>query len=236
MATEVEILNELYKEGKKQRKFLTKEEFGKALGYTRVYFTRITNGHHPMPTDLIQRAKELIYDTNIVSHEINENNNNYLEKRRDLKNNSKSEGIIYVPVTAQAGYGRRYKEPVFINNLELAYLPGTKYKGKKYRLFEVEGESMEKTLFDGQKVIAEYVEMEDWQQKPNYYIYVLVSEDMISIKRVFRKDRETWVLISDNEDFYPQFIFDVKHLKELWIVKEKIDWNMAPPKKFEITV
>ena len=198
----MKLTNEILKKYRLDNGY-SQQEMANKLAVTRELYNKIENGKLII-SDGVELKFEKLLNSENISREINENNGNYLEKRRDLKNNSKSEGIIYVPVTAQAGYGRRYKEPIFINNLELAYLPGTKYKGKKYRLFEVEGESMEKTLFDGQKVIAEYVEIEDWQQKPNYYIYVLVSEDMISIKRVFRKDNETWVLISDNEDFYPQ--------------------------------
>jgi hypothetical protein len=43
-------------------------------------------------------------------------------------------------------------------------------------------------------------------------------------------------MISDNEEFYPQFTMKKSEIKELWLVKRKIDWDMPPPKRFEIKV
>ena len=44
------------------------------------------------------------------------------------------------------------------------------------------------------------------------------------------------VLISDNEDFYEQMTFETKNLKDQWNVKLKLDWDLAPPKKFDIKI
>jgi hypothetical protein len=45
-----------------------------------------------------------------------------------------------------------------------------------------------------------------------------------------------YVVISDNEEVYPKFTPDPGEIQELWEVERKIDWNMAPPKRFEIKV
>ncbi|MCU7547793.1 hypothetical protein OCK74_01645 [Chitinophagaceae bacterium LB-8] len=56
------------------------------------------------------------------------------------------------------------------------------------------------------------------------------------LKRLFRKSEKEFVLISDNEDYYPQFILLTEDIKEIWLVKRKLDWEMSPPKRFEIKV
>lgn len=221
-------------------KYKSVEDAAELMGLTRrtlyYYFDMAV-----LEDDFKENVKEKLgidITQNEAQNVLNEDAAPYLTKRNKLKNHSASqnEGIIYVPVSAQAGYSKRFKDPVFVTQLETVSLPGTKYRGKKTRIFEVDGDSMLDTLKDGQKVIANYVEPEDWQQSPNYYVYVLISDDMITIKRVFRKTEYLWVLISDNEEFYPQTSFESKNLKELWIVKEKLDWDLAPPKKFEIKI
>lgn len=191
-----------------------------------------------IPKEILTKIEQSLKEIKKESEEADGSNSDIKDsyhKRRQIKKLEDNEsGIIYVPVAAQAGYSKRMNEPKFDADFERVYLPGLKFKGARYRIFEVDGDSMSSTLKDGNQVIAELVEPEGYETIANYYIYVIVSEDMITIKRVFRKSPEEWVLISDNDEFYDQFLFEVKNVKELWKVKRKIDWEMAPPKKFEI--
>jgi phage repressor protein C with HTH and peptisase S24 domain len=152
---------------------------------------------------------------------------------RDI--DDRERGLIYVPIAAQAGYSRNFEDAVFVNQLQRLYIPGLPYAGDKYRYFDVEGESMEPTLEEGMQVIGEEVMQEDWQHVSDFYIYVIVKVNRVMIKRLFRKDPSTLVLISDNEE-YAQEILPIQDIKELWLVKRKLDWRMTPPKRFEIKV
>lgn len=234
------------------------EDIAKVLGYNRAYFSTLLGDSGVITEDHIKNLKlhfrdllENVTRGTLANEKEQDHNtpsgvtlidgqadvNDYIKKRRDQKNgDSQDDGIIYVPINAQAGYSQRIKDPQFEKSFEKVYIPGLKYKGAKYRIFEVEGDSMSETLKEGMQVIAESVEQESWNSIANYYIYVLVSDDMITIKRIFRKSAEEWVLISDNEEFYDQVVFNVSNLKELWKVKRKLDWDLAPPKKFEIKV
>lgn len=145
-------------------------------------------------------------------------------------------GLIYVPIAAQAGYSRNFTDPVFINQLDRLYIPGLPYKGDNYRYFDVEGDSMEPGLQEGMQVIGELVPQEFWKDASDYYIHVIVLENRICIKRIFKKNSTHWVLISDNEDLYPQELLPLESVKEVWHVKRKLDWRMTPPKQFEIKV
>lgn len=146
------------------------------------------------------------------------------------------DGLSVVPIMAQAGYSKHYLDPTFVGELEQMKLPNMPFKGDRYRVFEVSGDSMEPTLKEHFYVIGEHVDPDYWNSTAQFYIHVVVTEDRIMAKRLYRKDDgETFVLISDNEEFYPQFTLNKKEIKELWLVKRKIDWEMPPPKRFEIT-
>lgn len=150
--------------------------------------------------------------------------------------NSQPEGIAVVPIMAQAGYSKSYLDPKFTEDLEMMVVPNMPFRGERYRVFEVSGDSMEPTLKEHFHVVGELVEQAFWNSTAQFYIYVIVTEDRIMVKRLFRKDNNSFVCISDNEEFYQQFILHKKDIKELWLVKRKIDWEMPPPKRFEITV
>ena len=147
------------------------------------------------------------------------------------------QGLHVVPIMAQAGYSKHYLDPAFTSELEVMNIPNMPYRGEQYRVFEVSGDSMEPTLKEGFHVVGEAVAPEYWNSTAQFYIHVVVTEDRIMVKRLFRKDSEdSFVCISDNEEFYPQFVLPKSEIKELWLVKRKIDWEMPPPKRFEITV
>lgn len=159
-----------------------------------------------------------------------------LRRLKAFGDGRQSEGIGMVPIMAQAGYSKHYLDPSYTNELEQMQLPNMPYRGERYRVFEVSGDSMEPTLKEHFHVVCERVEPDFWNTTAQYYIYVVVTEDRIMVKRLFRKDDSTFVCISDNEEFYPQFALPMSEIKELWLVKRKIDWEMPPPKRFEITV
>jgi phage repressor protein C with HTH and peptisase S24 domain len=146
------------------------------------------------------------------------------------------EGLSVVPIMAQAGYSKHYLDPKFVDELEQMRVPNMPFKGDRYRVFEVSGDSMEPTLKEHFHVVGESVDPAFWSSTAQFYIHVVVTQDRIMVKRLFRKDDNSFVCISDNEEFYPQFILKKSEIKELWLVKRKIDWEMPPPKRFEIMV
>ena len=163
---------------------------------------------------------------------------NYITRRRQMKTepNPDNSSLLYVPIAAQAGYHQSIEDPVFLSQLQRVDIPGLPFKGKHYRLFEVNGDSMEPTLKEGYHVVAELIDQEQWMNIANYYIYVIVTSTQILIKRLFRIDAHRFAMISDNEDFYPQQALHAEEIRELWLVKRKLDWNMPPPKRFDITI
>lgn len=161
----------------------------------------------------------------------------YIQKRRDQKNTVTPILVPLVPVKAQAGYVKSFDQVMFLETLErFALPPGVDHRGAAWRYFEIEGDSMEPTFQSGDVILASMVPQEDWQDVRNFYTYVILTDESLYIKRVYRKSSKNWVLISDNEKHYNQVLLPVEQVKELWVFRRHIDSKAPPPKKFEIKV
>ncbi len=147
-----------------------------------------------------------------------------------------NKGLLFVPIKAQAAYALQHTNPKYLEQLERVFIPGMPYEGENFRIFEMNGDGMEPTFGEGIFVIAERVNPESFDHAAQYYVYVVVTETQMVIKRLFRMEDGNYVLISDNEEYYPQQLLKKDHIKELWFVKRKMDWSTPPPKKFEINV
>ena len=224
----------------RKEKGLTQAEMAASIGVSPRAYQDYEN------TGIVKKADILIKIQSILGIDeydlLNNNMQNIAEyknaknfRKPKIEDNPETEGIIYVPISAQAGYTLHHLNPTFVSSLQKIFIPGMPYRGPRFRIFEVDGESMEPTLKQGYHVLTEIVQPEFYHQVANYYIYVVVTEDRIMIKRLFFRNDE-FVAISDNEDFFPQFVLKLQEVKELWVVKRKLDWEMSPPKKFEIKV
>ncbi|WP_276484844.1 helix-turn-helix domain-containing protein [Paraflavitalea pollutisoli] len=162
---------------------------------------------------------------------------NHLAQRRKLKTeeDTSHDGIIYVPIAAQAGYAKSVGSQLYLHQLQQFVLPGFPYRGEQYRVFEVKGDSMEPVFKEGYHLICERIEQDAWRQIAEFYAYIIVLEQDIILKRLAFKNDDNYVAISDNE-FYKQFLLPMKDIKELWLVKRKMDWEMAPGKKYKIEI
>lgn len=168
---------------------------------------------------------------------VNDTAASYLTARRDSKNKALPFTAPLVPVKARAGYVSSYDQTDYINTLETYALPpGVNPVGAVWRYFEIDGDSMEPTFTKGDIVLASMVLFDDWQEIRNFYIYVVVTDSQVLIKRLYRKTAKMWVMISDNEESYDQEPLQVDTIKELWVFRRKINSKAPPPKKFEIKI
>lgn len=169
--------------------------------------------------------------------ETNAEAKSFLEKRRAQKNSHSTFMAPLVPAKAQAGYIKSHDQITFLDTLEkYALPPGVDYRGAIWRYFEIEGDSMEPTFHNRDVVLASMVPQMDWPEIRNFYIYIILTETNLFIKRLFRKTAKSWVMISDNEKEYGQVLLPVEEIKELWVFRRHIDSKAPPPKKFEIKV
>lgn len=194
----------------------------------------------PRETSLILGEKEGEYNkpAGFTIIEAQEDANDYLKKRLAQKNNSGPYMVPLVPVKAQAGYSKGYNNTDFLNKLDYyPILPGIDPHGAAWRYFEMQGESMEETFKDGQYLLTSQVIQEDWRNIDNYYVYVIITDEKVMVKRLAKvKGKDYWAAISDNEEKFPQFKLPVNQVCELWKYRRHIDWDASPKKKFEIKV
>jgi phage repressor protein C with HTH and peptisase S24 domain len=66
-------------------------------------------------------------------------------------------------------------------------------------------------------------------------VYIILTADQLLIKRLYRKTATEWVMISDNEEAYPQVLLKVEDVKQIWLFRRHIRSKLAPPKEFKIT-
>jgi hypothetical protein len=77
------------------------------------------------------------------------------------------------------------EDPSFVQDLPTYSLPDYKYKVGTHRSFDVPGDSMEPTLFEGDKVVCSFLEPTLWESgiKDNY-AYIIVTRSDVAIRRV----------------------------------------------------
>ena len=125
--------------------------------------------------------------------------------------------ITYVSVAAQAGYVDQFNDPLFEEELPSFSFPDRQYSGGVYRCFDVAGDSMEPTLFEGDKMICRVIEPSLWLNniRPNF-VYVFATKSGIVVKRVISvsKENQSISLSSDNE-FYKPFELKISEINEV---------------------
>jgi phage repressor protein C with HTH and peptisase S24 domain len=94
---------------------------------------------------------------------------------------------------------------------------------------------MEPTLSAGDVVLATMVPVEDWNDIKNFSVYIILTHDQLLIKRLYQKSRTEWVMISDNEEAYPQVLLPTEDVKQLWLFRRHIRSRIPQPKEFRIT-
>lgn len=136
-----------------------------------------------------------------------------------------NDNIVMVDVKAAAGYTENLQTPVFFKELPAFKLPGGRFRNGTFRGFEVENDSMQDTLFAGNWVIGRQVT--DMKEILEGYIHVVVGLKEIVIKRILNriKERNKFVLLSDNDAYRPKEI-DADDVQELWLVKTYFSFDL----------
>lgn len=140
-----------------------------------------------------------------------------------------NENIVYVPIKARAGYLNGYGDMNFIQKLSSFHMPHL--SDGTFRCFEVQGNSMVRTFFDGDLVFGKYVE--GFSEVKDGRVYVIISKnDGIVLKRVINRIEEKGKLIlkSDNKDGnYPTYTINADEVMEMWYVTMFASKQMPEP-------
>lgn len=146
----------------------------------------------------------------------------YLQQRRDKKAVSIPFLVPLVSVKAQAGYARSYANTDFINQLEsFPILPGIDPRGAVWRFFEVQGDSMEPSLYNTDLVLVSMVPSEDWKDIKRGQVHVIITEDQVFIKQIYQKDAGHVILKSTNKK-HKDKIIAYTDIKEIWLYRRHV--------------
>ncbi len=212
-------------------------QFAMALDYLPQSLSEIVKGRRDVTIELIRKSIEVFNvsskflftgEGNMFNEQANTNDEYVLTVVTDY---NKKEKIVHVPVPAQAGYGGQLSDPVFFNDLQVYSLPDFDTNHGTYRSFSVSGDSMEPSLFEGDKIVCSHIEKDHWVHAiKNSFVYVIVTQNDVLVKRVQNNIREkgSLTLISDNS-FYDNKEININEVLEIWFVKIKISPFMPSP-------
>ena len=125
----------------------------------------------------------------------------------------KRENIVFLPVSAIAGYSIGYDDPAFFEEKLGFQLP--KLPTGTYRAFEIHGDSM-LPIKSGSIVVGQFVE--SWKNLNNGRRYILaLKTEGIVFKRVVSEvfKNENLILASDNPNYQP-FTVGLEDVLEAW--------------------
>jgi phage repressor protein C with HTH and peptisase S24 domain len=227
---------------------MNQSDFARELKMSRESINKIERGKSPVSKRTTSRLKSLLerYSLNDFSHvnilgkasqkESKHSNQQYLLQRREQKNIDAPFLVSLVAIKAQAGYIKGYEQVDYMDTLEKYSLPpGINPTGAVWRYFEIDGDSMEPTLSSGDVVLATMVPVEDWNDIKNFSVYIILTHDQLLIKRLYQKSKTEWVMVSDNEEAYPQALLPTEYVKQLWLFRRQIRSRIPQPKEFKIT-
>lgn len=229
---------------------LTQEEFATALGITRELVNKMEKGKCAISratkmliNSFLEERKSENYSHEVVSDvqifgapSTKKHHLPYYLERREQKKETKPLEVPLVGIKAQAGYVKGFEQVDYMDTLEKYSLPpGVNPTGAVWSYFEVDGESMEPTLFAGDIILASMLPHEDWHDIKNFSVYILLTAEQLLVKRVYRINDKEWVLISDNEEVAPQVRISVDAIKQVWTFRRHIRSRMPQPKEFKIT-
>jgi len=222
---------------KEEKLVKSSRQFAMSLNYLPQSLSEILKGRRDVTIELLRKAIE-VYKMNPVYIYTGDGPMFMTEEEHEsfkvltiVTNSDDDERIVHVPVPAQAGYSGGFMDPNFVQDLPTFSLPDYKYKVGTHRCFDVSGDSMETTLFEGDKVICSYIDPTQWETSvKNNYVYVIVTKSDVLVKRVnnFLKTENELLLISDNS-FYEPYRVHKSDLQEIWYVRAKISPFLPSP-------
>jgi phage repressor protein C with HTH and peptisase S24 domain len=223
--------------GYRSKTYIT-DMLGEGKTISRIFLEKLQN-EFSISADWIETGKgEMLID---IPKENSSKKENYISKRREKKLDNSPLLVPFMPVKAQAGYVRAIDQEMFVETLEkYALPPGVDPTGAVLRYWEIQGDSMEgkdgRGFKQGDIILTSQVPRMDWDNLRNFYVYVIVTAEAVLIKRVYCKNPLEWVLISENEDLYPQQLIAAESVKEVWLYRRTWKMDAAPTKRFEIKV
>lgn len=222
-------------EGQQLRNFIdnqriSKSTIAKELGMTRVNLYQLFDSKR-LEYETKKKFEDY-FDTKIFEVP---NPMSFLEQRRGIKMNYDELYLVpFVDIPAQAGYSKAYQQRDYIATLKkYPILPDVDPTGAIWRYFQIEGDSMEPEIMEGDVILCSQVHKEDWQSIQNYYTHVIVTEEELWIKDVFKDSETEWILLSQNESVKP-FTVKLEDIRQVWVMRRHIKARAKKARMYDI--
>ncbi len=212
-------------------------QFALALDYLPQSLSEIMKGRRDVTIELLRKAiqKYKINPIYLFTGEgplfMSEETHKDFRVLTIVTDSKEDEQIVHVPAPAQPGYANEPGNPTFTKDLPIFSLPDYKYKVGTHRSFDVAGDNMEPTLFEGDKVVCSFLDPTLWLSSLKInYVYVIITRAEVMIRRIksVDKDENLVSLISDNT-FYPEHKLKFGEIREIWYVRAKISPFLPSP-------
>ena len=137
--------------------------------------------------------------------------------------NQDNETGIVIPMIDQkaaANYISGYTSQQYYNELAHTTLPAYMAKGGIHFWLQVKGDSMETTFYDGDWLLCEQIQRENWLDLKDYDVHVVVSNDRgVQVKRIKNRLKKGFIRCrSDNRAHKPYSLL-FNDILEIWRVK-----------------
>lgn len=226
---------------REEKRVRSSRQFALSLDYLPQSLSEILKGRRDVTIELLRKAVET-YKINPVyimtgngPMFMTEEEHQNFRVLTTITSPEKEELIVHVPLPAQAVYAAELGDPSFVQDLPTFSLPDYKYRVGTHRSFDVPGDSMEPTLFEGDKIVCSFLEPTLWETgiKDNF-AYVIVTRSDVVVKRVhnFLKESKEIELVSDN-NFYEPYRVPMKDLREMWYVRARITPFLPSPQNIQ---
>jgi hypothetical protein len=189
--------------------------------------------------DLTYLKKTIPLKTNIVEERLFDKKALHLKEKAERKisarplDNINYMNIPFVPIHAQAGYMIGYGDQEYIDELPtIPIIVDRSYKGK-YRVFEVEGDSMDdgsrNALYDGDKILCRDVSRELWTSRlhiNDWYFVIVHKTEGIIVKKITEHNTDTGDITCHSlNPIFRDRTLSLNDISELYNVIKIVDRN-----------
>jgi len=136
------------------------------------------------------------------------------------------DNIIMVDTKTAASYPQNLYEPEFYKDLPAFTLPGPEFRNAIFRCFEVEGDSMQNTLYHGDWLVCHYIEHHAHIREG--HVHIVITQDAVITKRLLnRVDQRGMLVLQSDNSTYPPFQLDINYVQEIWRAKCKMSFILS---------
>lgn len=226
---------------REEKRVRSSRQFALSLDYLPQSLSEILKGRRDVTIELLRKAiaKYKMNPVYIMTGDgpmfMTEETNQSFRVLTTIRSPNEEELIVHVPLPAHAVYAAELGDPSFVQDLPSYSLPDYKYKVGTHRSFDIPGDSMEPTLFEGDKVVCSFLEPTLWESgvKDNYAYVIVTRSDVVvrRVKNLIAESKELEVIADNN--FYDPYKIPMSDLREIWYVRARITPFLPSPQNIQ---